>query len=503
MRRLDTPDRQSHGANARRVPDACRSRARGGAAVWLAAWFVIGGIGCSSLPPGPEPDPVAAKGSSATEPTESADGISEELLYQLLTAEFAAQRGQLELAVANYLEAARLSRDPRVAGRATRMAVYARDEQRALQAAKLWSELDPDDVEAKKMHAALLLRSGRLEDAVGALQELTVSLDEGGGEGFHLVSEMLSRERDKKAAVRVMEQLVAGNDDNPQALLAYARLLARVGEEEQASEVMGRVLDLEPTNMAAVALAAHLLQRQGKTAQALELLAEQVERNPRSQSLRTTYARMLVDAKRYEEAREQFERLSRDAPDNDDVRYALGLLHMQTNRPAEARAQFEHLLKLGKRRQAAHFYLGQIAETENDTAAATAAYRQVDRGEHYLGAQIRIAVILAENDELEEAREHLHGLPRGGRSEAIRLYRAEAEILADAEQYPEAMAVYKAALAEFPGDPDLLYARAMLAAKIDDVELLERDLRAILERDPNNGDALNALGYTLADQTDR
>ena len=113
------------------------------------------------------------------------------------------------------------------------------------------------------------------------------------------------------------------------------------------------------------------------------------------------------------------------------------------------------------------------------------------------------AVLLAESGRLVQARAHLHGLRADNSQQAIRIYRAEAEILTKRKDLAEAMEVYNGALADYPQDTDLLYSRAMLAEKMDNIEQLERDLRAILAREPNNADALNALGYTLADRTDR
>lgn len=55
----------------------------------------------------------------------------------------------------------------------------------------------------------------------------------------------------------------------------------------------------------------------------------------------------------------------------------------------------------------------------------------------------------------------------------------------------------------YPDDLNLLYTRAMLAEKRDDLAQMEKDLRSIISREPENAMALNALGYTLADRTTR
>jgi len=96
----------------------------------------------------------------------------------------------------------------------------------------------------------------------------------------------------------------------------------------------------------------------------------------------------------------------------------------------------------------------------------------------------------------------LHGIQTRNRKERVRLTRAEAEILRRNKKLETALTVYDKALKEFT-DTDLLYARAMLAARMDKLDIMERDIREILSREPDNADALNALGYTLADRTKR
>jgi len=424
-------------------------------------------------------------------------------LYKLLVAEFAARRGQLPLAIGNYLEVARERGEAGAAERAVRFAVYARDELRALEAAELWTELAPDDSEGRQVYAALLIRAGRIDDAVAELETLVAERGELDERGFDAVGDLLSRERDKKAALEAMGRLLTGRETNPHALYAYAILAARAGELGKATELLEQLLALEPGHERAAVLYARLLQQSGDVNRALGSLARTLERSPGAYPVRAAYARLLVDANRYDEARAQFEILTEQEPDNADVRFMLGLLLLETNRPEEARRHFERLLEVPGRRETAQFYLGQIAEALDDDDAALEAYSRVDGGEHYLNAQIRIAVVLAEQDEVDAARSHLHAVPRASPEEDVRLYRVEAEILADQDLLEEAMWVYDQALAEHPEDPDLLYARAMLAERLDRLDVLEQDLRAILAQDPDNADALNALGYTLADRTDR
>jgi Flp pilus assembly protein TadD len=77
----------------------------------------------------------------------------------------------------------------------------------------------------------------------------------------------------------------------------------------------------------------------------------------------------------------------------------------------------------------------------------------------------------------------------------------EAEILDKHQRGAEAVAVYDRGLQALPDDPRLLYARALLNGDLDRIDASVRDLRQLLALQPGNADALNALGYTLADRT--
>ena len=300
-----------------------------------------------------------------------------------------------------------------------------------------------------------------------------------------------------------MRRLVAGREDDPVAQSALARLLVRNGRFEEASALLDRVFELDPGDARTAVARARVRRNMDDLEGALAVLSAYLERAPGESTVRMAYARMLVDAKRYEPARAQFERLLADEPGNDDVRYAFGLLLMRTDRLDEASRQFEALAQGVAWRDAAHYNLARIAESRRRLEDAIAWYRRVRGGEQRLDAQIRVAVLLAEGGDLESARRHLHGLRGADLRETVRIHRAEGELLARAGRYEEAMAVYDASLEDLPGNSDLLYARGMLAEQMGRLDILERDMREIIAREPDNADALNALGYTLADRTDR
>ena len=458
--------------------------------------------GCTATGPA-TPGAVAVDSGSTGAALPPRRGLNARVLYKLLVGELAGHRGDVPLSLKHYLDVARETRDAGVAARAAKLAVFARDEEKALEAARLWSDAEPSSVEARQALASLLIRTGDVDGAVVHLEEIVEAQTDPPGAGFQRAADLLASERDGEAASAAMRRLVLGHEDDAAAHLALARLLVRTGRIEEAAAAIERAYELDPGDARTTVLRARVRQRADDVEGALRVLEEFLEHVPDSSMVRMTYARTLVDTRRYEQARAEFERLVAGDPGNDDARYALGLLLVQTNQLDEAKRQFERLASRDLRRDAAHYYLARIAESEQRPDDAIASYRRVRRGEHRLNAQIRVAVLFAEGGDLEAARRHLHGMRSENAGETVRIYSAEAGLLTRAERYDEAMAVYDASLAEFPGNSNLLYARGMLAVEMDRLDLLERDMRDILSREPDNADALNALGYTLADRTDR
>lgn len=121
----------------------------------------------------------------------------------------------------------------------------------------------------------------------------------------------------------------------------------------------------------------------------------------------------------------------------------------------------------------------------------------------YQPAQARYLNLLAERGEIEKARNHLKLLRKENPNKAIQYFLFEASFLREQGDDVAAFDIYSEALTEFPDNKELLYGRAMVSEPLNRLSVLEQDLRIILEKEPNNAQALNALGYTLTDRTDR
>ena len=453
---------------------------------------------------GPEPEEADAQARiTGIEPVRPRIALTEHLLYKLLVAEMAGHRGMLDTSIEYYLDLARETGDHRIVERAARIAVYARDDAAALAAARLWVELDPRNPDPHQVLAIMKLRTGDLEQAAEHLQDIFAYSEGAADEKLWMIANLLGSEKNKDAVLNVMEKLVASQDNSPAALYAFAHVAARLEDLERSRELLEDTLALAPDNDNAALSYISILQRLDREQEALSWLERELaQRGEDGFNLRMAYARLLMEVRQFDKALDQFELLVAREPENIDVLYALALLYLQSNRLEQAETLFKKLSAQEHLTDTANYYLGRIAEEKRQYDEAGDWYQGVYKGEHYFDAQVRLAMLLARKGQVDEARNHLQSIQSRSGQQALVIVQAEGDLLIQAERYEEAIAVYTKAL-EDGYNPDLLYARAMAAEKIGRLDLLEEDLRLILENEPDHAQALNALGYTLADATDR
>jgi tetratricopeptide (TPR) repeat protein len=460
--------------------------------------------------PAPAAEAVAKKPSAdepgaanAREPALPKQELTDETVYEFLLAEIAGQRGNTTLSAQAYADLARKTKDPRVAERATQIALEARMPEAAIESAKVWADAAPDSPRALGAAASLLVSANRVDEAQPYLQRILATSGEGRGDGFLQINRLLANNPDKGASLRAMQSLAAPYPTLAQARFAVAASAASAGEDELALKEIRAASQLKPDWELAVLFEAQLLQKKSNAA-ASERLAQYLKEYPKSREVRLAYARTLVADKKYPEARLEFERLVKEYPDNTDVVFSVAVLSMQLEDWPVAETNLKRLLDLGYRdRNAVRFYLGQVSEEQKRFPDALMWYSEVTRGEQFMPAQIRSAQVLWKQGDLDGARKYLQQVNAQSNDQRVQLILAEAQLLRDAKQEKEAFGVVDQALDKLPNHPDLLYDHAMLAEKLDRVDVLESSLRKLILIKPDHAHAYNALGYSLADRNQR
>ena len=471
--------------------------------------------GCATAPQNPMAEAVAEQSDIAPaeetqvgpEPPEPEEieypvaPLTGDTLYNLLAAEVAGYRSHYDFALEKYVAVAEDTRDPLVAARATRLALYVKDHEQALRTALVWAEEDPDNVDAHRATVDLLLNQGRMEEAITHLWAIRKL---GGLARFDLFayqSANLSPQR-RKGVLQAISTMLVENPGDQQLMFARAILLEQSGRYDESLELTNRLLQ-ESRDVSVIALQASLLSSQGKTPEAIQVLQDGVQVTAGNRRLRLILARMLFESGDLAAARIQYGQVLEQSSNDGDVLLALALIALDQGEDAEAKRYFERMVRWNRRPGEAHYYLGGIAEREGDRATALREYRQAGEGYEFIPAQARIGAILASEDRWAEAREHFDRLrtQRPGRRQQLILL--EAQLLAEHGMEQEVFEFLDAALAQQPESVDLLYFRAMTGQRFERLDILEADLRRVIEIDPDNADALNALGYTLTDQTDR
>ena len=458
--------------------------------------------GCQSMAPvSTDGTPPVEDSTPAPEKPKVYGSFSEETIFSLLSAELAGQRNRFDIALDNYVTQAINTQDPGISERAFRIAEYLGADQAALDTALIWARNAPDDLEAQRAAAVQLARAGRYDDSMVYMEKVLL------GKGdthfdFLALSAADTDQETRNGLMKSFDRLLQRHPNNGQLIFGKALLLQQDGDTQGALTLL-EDNPPEAGEVAPILLRARLLQGLNRGDEALPLLEKSIKKYPDDKRLRLTYARMLVENNRMDDAKVEFSSLVQQYPEDDELRYSLALVCLEAKAWEEAKGYLEDLIARESHVDSAHLNLGRIAEERNDPESALIEYAQVGPGNDYLPAQLRQADILISNGKTADAQSRLAVQRDSQPDYGIQLYLIEAETLSANNQGDKAWNVLQQALKQYPDDLNLLYTRAMLAEKRNDLAQMEKDLRLIIQRDPDNAMALNALGYTLSDRTTR
>lgn len=424
--------------------------------------------------------------------------VDDDALAQMLAGEFALGDANLPDAARRYAAAAALSEDPAVAAQATRIALAAKDYKLARQTLTRWRALRPGDSGVVQTDAALAMVEGDAESAFRALDSLNAQPQ---GQGWKLIGQVLLGATDKDMAGKLLERLarpstLATLDE--EIWIALSQLAYKL-ERKPYSRSLADATVKKFGGAKSYAWSAQLAGDEGDKARARREYLEAIKRSPKDIRLRAAYAILLGEGGDNPAAA----RVLAEGP-QDEYTYAARAAYVARSRDKVLiKALYDELAaRPADERVERAELLGQLAEMLEQNTTALTWYRQVrDDDEHWFEAQVRVAVLLKEQGKTADALAITHELQARAGDEPKKLgdaYLLEAELVGE-DASPAVLAVYARGLEALPDDTRLIYSRALRYANEGRTADAERDLRRVLELKPADVDAMNALGYTLAD----
>jgi tetratricopeptide (TPR) repeat protein len=421
-------------------------------------------------------------------------------LYTLLAAELAEQRGQNDIALANYMQQAYKTRDVAVTRQATLLAQQLQAGQATLDAALLWEELEPNNPEPLYIVGQYLIAAKKPDMAIVRSEKLLALK----AQTLFLPIAIAARDGSDEQRATLQKRystLLTSNKKSIDLLLGMAALQEQQADYASSLSNIEKAQSLDKNQLQARLFEVDVLYKSGRPDKAIKRLAGIVADYPDNEKMRLQYARLLSEQD-LTKAREQFDYLAKANSLEPDLLLARALVNYQLEDKVQAQDLFEQLLFLKKHTNTAHYYLGEMALADKKIPMAIEHFRRVEGDSEYLPSLIRTFDLMIEQNQRLEGQTYLMEQRKKHPELALRLYLIEADVLMQRGDYPRSLAALNEAIKHSPDAIELYYARSLLHEKLNDVASAERDLRHVLVEQPDNVDALNALGYVLADKTE-
>ena len=468
--------------------------------------------------PSPADQPLAAaEAQNGTAPAEAASDenvpnvkMTSTMMTQLMEAEMTFKKGDWQGPYLTLMSLAQQTHDPRLAKRAAEMALSAKQADDALAAVKLWRQMSPNSDEANQYYLGLVVLSDNLGDAESLLKQRLAEATPGArGVVMFQMQQLLLRAKDKQAAAAMLERLVAPYPNLLETHVVLAQAALARNDKPAAQREAQAALNIKPdSEIAALTLA----QVSDNEEQATQVLKDFLGTYRNAREVRVAYARLLVNAKAYEAARTEFLTLDAAQPNNPATLYALGILAIQMNDPKAAEGYLTRFVDVAEKTPSeendpskAILILSQLAEERGDIPGALGWLDRLDTEDAKMqfGVELRRAQLTAKGGDVPGARKLLTTVQTQDPSQQAQIVETEAQILREADQPQEAYRLMEAGVKRYPENTDLLYDFALMSEKLGRLDVMEKTLRQVIAKAPDNQQAYNALGYSLADRNIR
>ncbi|MGB5705861.1 MAG: tetratricopeptide repeat protein [Arenicellales bacterium] len=471
-------------------------------------------VGCASDPISDAEFPEPASDSQQAATTADVDTVEQdlqpvtdltaELLYDVLLASIAAQRQQPDVALEALSRAVYASHDKRLNATAIQLALRLKDFQKAIELARLMLADEPQNYRVILSLASAQMESEKIEDATDTLVQLGRDQKPGNESVMQEIAALIARQGEGTREEVSHRFLEAAKEDHPSLVFTSALLAARLNQDEEFRKRLDKTLELNPAwEVAAILKLTDLADNEDASSKMDAWAMSFLQRYPDSEQFRVQFARLLIRGNEFDRALSELDIVIKQNPESKDALFTSAVVNMDQKEYERAKSLFTRYIEASNNGDQARLYLAEILIEEERYDKASPLLRQIQSRQYYLDAQIALSGVIARQSNVDAGLNYLRNIDALGEEDSVRLILEQDSLLRDFDQEDRSLELLTDALEERPEQPDLLYSRGLLAAQLNKIELIEQDMRRLIEIQPENAHAYNALGYTLADQTER
>ena len=367
-------------------------------------------------------------------------------------------------------------------------------------AAKLLEQIvskNPQDTENRILLANVFNSQGKIDEAVSIYKDLLEIKED--HDTLLMLGTLYAQNKEYDKAQKILNRLILLEDDSYLGHYYLARLYLELQYYDKAASSYERTLELNWSERLAFEVAEYYENRQEyekailiynriigegesvdmaktrlvniyltieKYDTALELLRELRTILPESQSVDLTISRILLGQEKYDEAIMILEDVLKTNPELTVVRYILATAYYRNNDNLRAEQQLKKIPEESSLHEDSIFlWVKMLNDSDKYTEATTLLEQQIgDAATRKPSFYILLASLYRENEEIELGKK-----------------------------------IYEQALRLFPEDVDILYNYGIFLEKIGENDEAMTKMQAVIALDPDNGAALNFVGYTWAD----
>lgn len=471
----------------------------------------------TTAPANPAP-PLA----QATTPSILNSPMDGQLFYQVLISEM---RGKEDPGYAYqiYLQLGKQHKSAQLFQRSVEIALSARAGEQALAAAKAWRQALPGDKQAVEFTAQILMALNRpqaMAEPLRSLIQLTPANDQ--PQALARLTRSLLRLPDRTATAKLVDEVTQPwrepNQNVPEAWLTSGEAWTLAGDANMAYARLKQALALNPKLTTAGLLATDLMVN---VPEAETVITNQLITAP-TDALRLAYARRLLSMQRTADATRQLDLVVKSQPDNALAWLSLGAARSDLNQLEDAEKATLRYIDLAEASQArrttqpaeeaepdsgqvldpalGYLKMAQLSERRRQLDKADQWLQKADPKGEKMNVQVIRAKLVAAQGKMPQARALIQAIQESEPRDALFKVNAEAQLLRAHDMHVEAYDVLQRARTRFPKDLELVYDLSMVAEHLKRHEEAETLLRQLMQEQPDQPNAYNALGYSLADR---